>query len=93
MVAQAKLPMANKIIHVLVRDRNHTLYDGEASGLTSKNSKGIFDILLNHANFISLINETLYIHNLNGADTLIPMNNALVKVKENNVEVYVGVKR
>ena len=85
--------MTDKTIHVLVRDRNHVLYDGPATGLTSKNSKGIFDILLNHANFISLINETLSIHNSNGTSTQVPMNNALVKVKENNVEVYVGVKR
>lgn len=85
--------MTNQIIHVLVRDRNKTLYDGPSTGLTSKNSNGIFDILLNHSNFISLVNETLYIHNSGKPDVQIPMNNALVKVHENTVEVYVGVKR
>jgi hypothetical protein len=85
--------MNDKTIHVLVRDRTHILYDGIATGLSSKNSKGVFDILLNHANFISLVNETLNIHIANGPDVQIPMNNALVKVKENIVEVYVGVKR
>ncbi len=84
--------MADPKIHVIVRDRNHVLYDGPATGLSSKNSKGIFDILLNHANFISLVNETLYIHQKGQPDRVIPMNNAIVKVKENNVEVYVGVK-
>lgn len=76
-----------------MRDRNHILYDGEATGVTSKNSKGIFDILHNHANFISLVNETLHIHQANGKEVDIPMNNAIVKAKENMVEVYVGVKR
>ena len=84
--------MADKVIHVVVQDRNHVLYKGEATGLSSKNSKGIFDVLQNHANFISLINETLYIHQIHGTDRAIPMNNAIIKVKENQVEVYVGVK-
>lgn len=85
--------MTDPIIHVLVRDRNKVLYDGPSTGLSSKNSKGVFDILVNHANFISLLNETLYIHQKDKPDILIPMTNALVKVIENNVEVYVGVKR
>ncbi len=87
------LKMADKKIHVIVRDRNHVLYEGEASGLSSKNSKGTFDILLNHANFISLVNETLYIHESGGREVPIPMNNAIVKAKENKVEVFVGVKK
>jgi F0F1-type ATP synthase epsilon subunit len=85
--------MAGKLIHVIVRDRNKVLYDGQATGLSCKNSKGTFDILLNHANFISLVNETLYIHEGNGVDKVIPMNNAIIKAKENVVEVYVGVKK
>jgi F0F1-type ATP synthase epsilon subunit len=85
--------MTDKSIHVLVQDRSRVLYDGEATGVSSKNSKGIFDILLNHANFISLLNETLIIHQAGGGDKAIPMTNAIVKAKENRVEVYVGVKR
>ena len=85
--------MENTDLHVIVRDRLKVLYNGEAIGLTSKNTKGVFDILINHANFISLVNETLFIHRKNSPDVAIPMNNAIIKVKENNVEVYVGVKR
>lgn len=85
--------MTDQIINVLVRDRNHVLYDGPATGLTSKNSKGVFDILLNHANFISLANETLYIHLPNGTEKQIPMTNAIVKAVENKVKVFVGVKK
>lgn len=84
--------MTEPKINVIVRDRNHTLFKGLATGLTSKNSRGVFDILQNHSNFISLVNETLFIHQKNLPDVMIPMNNAIVKVKENNVEVYVGVK-
>lgn len=85
--------MADLTLHVIVRDRNRVLFEGESTGLTSKNSKGIFDVLSYHANFISLLNETLFIHRLNQTDIQIPMNNAIIKVKENRVEVYVGVKR
>lgn len=85
--------MTDTIIHVTVRERTRILYDGNATGLTSKNSKGVFDILLNHSNFISLVTETLVIHTVEGRDVSLPMNNALIKVKENKVEVYVGVKR
>jgi F0F1-type ATP synthase epsilon subunit len=85
--------MLEKIIHVTVRDRNKVLFDGEAVNLSSKNSKGNFDILLNHANFISLVNETLYIRQPDGREVGLTMNNAILKVKENRVEVFVGVKR
>lgn len=87
------LKMGDQKIHVIVRDRTQTLYNGTATGVTSKNTKGVFDILHNHSNFISLINETLLIHREQAPDISIPMNNAIVKVKENNVEVYVGVKK
>lgn len=85
--------MTDAKINVTVRDRNKVLFNGMATGLTSKNSKGIFDILQNHANFISLVNETLFIHQNGFPDIMIPMNNAIIKVKENRVEVFVGVKR
>lgn len=85
--------MLDKKIQVTVRDRNKILFDGEAINLSSKNSKGNFDILLNHANFISLVNETLYVRQPDGREVGLSMNNAIIKVKENRVEVFVGVKR
>jgi hypothetical protein len=85
--------MAENKIKVFVRDRNKILFDDMASGVTSKNSRGVFDILTNHANFITLINETIYVHRQGSPDLEIPTNNAIVKAKENSVEIYIGVKR
>ncbi len=85
--------MEEHILHVIVRDRNKVIYDGPATGLTSRNVRGNFDILADHENFVSLVNETLVIHRADQSDLPIPMNNAIIKVKENKVEVFVGVKR
>lgn len=85
--------MADNTLRVVVKDRNKVLYDGGATSLSSKNSKGVFDILHNHANFISLINETLLIKKPDGTSQEIPMNNAIIKAKENVIEIYVGVKK
>lgn len=84
--------MSDSILKVKVRDRNKILFDGESTGLTSRNARGTFDVLQNHANFISLIEGMLYIHRKEAPDVEIPVNNAIIKVKENTVEIYIGVK-
>lgn len=88
-----KSKMYNRRIQVFVRDRSKILFQGEAVGLTSANSKGTFDILVNHANFITLIDKALFIHLPDGSIKSVPMDSAIIKTKENKVEVYVGVKR
>ena len=42
-------------LHVTILSPRQTLFEGQALALSSKNSSGKFDILPQHANFITLI--------------------------------------
>ncbi|MFC1600606.1 hypothetical protein ACFL25_00880 [Patescibacteria group bacterium] len=74
-----------------VVSREGMLFEGEVNSITSNNEKGVFDVLAQHANFISLIKKGLLIRDVENNEREIIFDNALLKVYRNNVEVYVGV--
>ena len=82
-----------KPIKLYIRDREKIVFEGEVANVSSKNSKGIFDILDHHINFISLIGEKLIIRDLNGQSREIPVDSGIVKVFANEVKIYLGVKK
>lgn len=85
--------MENEKFHLKVSSREGIVYEGEVTALTSYNDVGKFDILARHANFISLIFRGIYIiEKLGMSEKEIIFNNALVKVKDNMAEVYIGVE-
>ncbi len=89
------------LFHLKVSSREGIVFEGEVSSLSSYNEKGKFDILASHANFISLIKKSLTIR-ADGSDTddktnkgvtkEIAFDNALLRVQENKVEVYLGIE-
>ncbi len=84
--------MEDKAINLKIQSRDGILFQGEITSLTAKNSHGTFDILKNHANFISLVGETLIIRDKEKIEREMRVENAILKAKENNVEIYVGVR-
>lgn len=75
-----------------VRVRDGVIYEGKVISISSYNEVGKFDVLPEHANFISLINKGLVIREKGGSEKEIKFDNALMRVRENNVEVYLGVE-
>jgi len=47
--------MADKTLHVRIISPQALLLDTEASSVSSKNADGAFDILAEHANFITMV--------------------------------------
>ena len=78
-------------LRVTVRDRKRVLFNKEATAITARNETGIFDVLAQHANFISLINQSITIHTLDGEKVTIPINNGVIKVKANAVHCYINL--
>lgn len=78
-------------IHVTVRDRRKVIYEADARAVTTYNETGLFDILPQHANFISLIEKSVVIHTVDGKKTTITIDNGLVKVKDNAIHLYVNL--
>jgi F0F1-type ATP synthase epsilon subunit len=86
----AVVPSAEKI-RVTVRNRTQVLFDEEAKSISSKNDTGVFDVLPEHSNFISLITSPLIIRKLDGEKKEITFTSGLIKVKENTVHCYVDL--
>jgi len=78
-------------IHLTVRNRLKVLFDDDIFSLTTKNDTGTFDVLPEHANFISLINSKLIIGKLDGSKQEITINNGLLKVKDSSIHCYVDL--
>ena len=82
----------NKVFPIQVRDRNGLLFDGDVRGVTSYNSKGMFDLLPVHSNFITILRKKLVLHKIDGSKQEINIDSAIMRVLLNNVEVFVGVR-
>ena len=84
--------MKNHYFNLLVRSREGVVFQGQVESISSINDKGKFDVLATHANFISLIQKELVIRKPREEKSLIKITNGLMRVRENNVEVYLGVE-
>lgn len=78
-------------IHVTIRNRTQILFNSDVRSVTSKNDTGIFDILPEHSNFISLISSPLILRTLDGKKQEITFKNGLIKVKDSTVHCYVDL--
>ena len=81
----------SEIIHVLVKNRKETLFEGPAKSVSSFNEKGVFDILPSHANFISLIKDRIYIVKENDELVDLQINSGVLRVSLDAVEIYLDI--
>ncbi len=77
--------------YLIVKNRDKTLFSGEVETISSYNKKGLFDVELDHSNFITILEKSLVLRQ-KGKNQEIPINNAIMKVKGNKINIYVGVK-
>ncbi len=82
----------NKLLHVVVRNTDTVLYDGESDRVSSFNEVGRFDIFPMHANFISIINQEVAIYLKNKIVKQIKIDQAIMKVKQDNVSIFLGIE-
>ncbi|MEK7498159.1 MAG: hypothetical protein AAB656_04560 [Patescibacteria group bacterium] len=85
--------MQNSSLSVTIRTSDGIVLQEEVKTLSAKNRIGKLDVLQNHANFISLIDQTLILETLKGDRKEIEVNNGILKVRENKIEVFLGVKK
>ena len=78
-------------IFVVVRTKEGITFKDKVKAVTSYNEKGPFDVLPEHENFISLINQHLVIHTMDGKENEIKVDNAIIKVYQNEVHIFLGL--
>jgi len=81
----------NALLSVLIHSRNKTYYDGFAQSVTSYNAKGIFDVLPEHANFISLIYKKIVVIDDQGSERGFDIDNGVLKVYQDKVDIYLEI--
>lgn len=81
--------MAQQSLHVRIISPQQLILDTQASSVSSKNQQGPFDILPQHANFISIIENSPIVVRIKGQSPLtfnFPL--AIVMVTANQVNIY-----
>lgn len=78
------------ILYVQVSSPEKTLFDGEASSLSSFNDQGPFDILPQHENFISVIHQSVVVFDLAHKPQEFLLRNGVMRVSANRVDVFIG---
>lgn len=69
-----------------------TFFEGEARSITAKNDTGVFDVLAEHHNFITmLLPYDCIVEGTNGEKQTIPMHRGLLHVKDNHLTVFMEV--
>lgn len=84
--------MDNGYLELSIRSREGSLFEGKVRSITSYNNKGKFDILPQHANFISLLKKEVVYVDEEGNDRALKIESALLRKKDLVVEIYIGVK-
>lgn len=77
-------------IHVIIKNKESIIYDGQVTAVSSFNDVGLFDVLPLHENFISLVKDKIIIHDSSGQKEF-KINNGLLKVKDDKVDIYLGL--
>lgn len=76
---------------VYIRDPERLLYKGLADSVTTTNSKGVFDILGVHENFISIIRDKVIVRSKDDVKEF-PLTQGILKVEENVVHIFLGAE-
>lgn len=76
-------------IHVVIKNQEGIMLDGNFTALSSYNEVGLFDVLPMHTNFISLIRNKIFLHNKNEVKEM-PIGMGILKVVDNQLTIYLG---
>lgn len=81
-----------KKLQVMIRNFGGVVFEGDAFAVSSTNDRGPFDILEEHANFISLIKEKLVIHHHGGKNTEYSIESGILYCTTSQVQIYLGIE-
>lgn len=77
---------------IVIRNRDKVLFNGQAAAISSVDDKGVFDILPQHENFISLIKDRVVIHPTLKENKEIQIENGILRAYKDKVYIYVNFK-
>ncbi len=85
--------MPNPTLHVRIISPQQLILDTEAISVSSKNVQGNFDILPQHANFITLIeNSPIVVRQAGQKPIVFKFPLAIIITRENKVDIYTYIQ-
>lgn len=82
----------SQVLFVIIKNREKSLYMGEAAAISSQNDRGPFDILPMHANLITLIKDKIWLKKVGGEYLEFPVTGqSVLWCTANKVEVFLGI--
>jgi len=87
------MPKLTPVFLVKISSPDEIIWEGEAKSLSSQNSAGAFDILPEHANFVTIINEgaPIKISRADGENRIFTFKTAVVSIVDGFVNIYVDI--
>lgn len=85
--------MSKETIKVNIKSRSKVFFDGNATSVTSLNDKGKFDVLPQHANFITLIKDYVIVVKEDGEEEKFDIKTGVLKNINNDVAIYLETGR
>lgn len=83
--------LARQYLVVTIRNREKILMQGLYKAVTCSNEKGVFDVLPQHANFISIVDKFITIHKIDGSKQEMKINQGVLRVYQNNAFFYLDI--
>ena len=81
----------NPLILLKIQTKQGISFNDNVKAITSFNEKGIFDVLPQHENFISVIKDKIIIHTKDGKDKEMKIDNGVLKVYENEAHILLSI--
>lgn len=85
-------PTNSQTLYVRVLSPKEDIFAGNAGSVSSTNSKGPFDVLPQHANFITLVQNPILIRKTNKEVLTFNFPLAIIHVKDNKVNIYTEIQ-
>ena|SRR3989344_3232752 len=94
MILDSKLkPMSNDTLHVRIISPQQLILDTQAESISSKNLDGPFDVLPQHANFITMIEKfPITVRVVKDKPQIFNFAMSIMLVKENNVDIFTYIQ-
>ena len=82
---------SKELLYLMVMTRGKILFEGEVKIISSINEIGVFSVLPQHANFVSVINDFLTITKPSGEKITFQTKTGLLKIWENKANVFLDI--
>lgn len=69
------------------------IFGGELKAVTTFNSKGRFDVLPEHAHFVSMITNKVILRREDGRTDEIDVQNGVIMVEDDTVKIFLGITK